>query len=149
MELEMGTMIIYLLAVTIGVLVTLTPIMNGNNTTHLGTIRVSFYHFSAAALTGLLFVLITHSSTYFPVLPKLPPHYFMGGLIGLMVMLLMNYYAIKIKAIHVAILPFLGQMSMGLLLDYFLLGIFDYKRLIGLIIVLLGLWIQAPKPQTV
>ena len=145
----MGMMIIYLLAVTIGVLVTLTPIMNGNNTVHLGTIRVSFYHFSAAALTGLLFVFITQSAVFFPVLPAVPTHFFMGGILGLMVMLLMNYYAIKIKAIHVAILPFLGQMSMGLLLDYFLLGIFDYKTLVGLVIVLLGLWIQAPKPQSV
>lgn len=143
----MEAIIIYILAISIGVLVTLTPIMNGNNTTHLGTIRVSFYHFSAAALTGLFFVFITQSVSLFPSLPTLPPHFFLGGLIGLMVMLLMNYYAVKIKAIHVAILPFLGQMSMGLLLDYFLLDIFDFKRLLGLIIVLLGLWIQAPKPM--
>jgi len=54
----------------------------------------------------------------------------------------MNYYAVRITAFHIAVLPFLGQMSMGLLLDYIIYNQFEFKTLIGLFIVLFGLTLQ-------
>ncbi|HAS73173.1 MAG TPA: hypothetical protein DCS67_03415, partial [Clostridiales bacterium UBA8960] len=51
-----------------------------------------------------------------------------------------------IKAIHIAILPFLGQMTMGLILDAFLFDTFNLKIVIGLIIVLIGLKVQTDIP---
>lgn len=134
---------IYLMAITIGVLVTVVPIMNGANTQILGTLKVSFYHYVSAFLTGLVaWFLYDHSLTV-SGLSGVPIQYYFGGILGLSVILLMNHYAIRIKAIHVAILPFLGQMVMGLLLDYWLFQIFNVKMIIGLLIVLCGLYIQS------
>ena len=133
---------IYGLAMIIGVLVTVVPIINGSNTKILGTIRVSFFHYFAAFITGIVFLIFTSSFGVLSKISAVPPQYFIGGILGLFVILLMNYYSVRIKALHVAILPFLGQMSMGLALDYFLFEKLDLKTILGLIIVLFGLYVQ-------
>lgn len=140
---------IYLLAVLIGVLVTVIPIMNGMNTKVLGTIRVSFYHYFSAFITGIAFLILTHSLGEIQKLPDAPIHYFFGGFLGLAAILLMNYYSVKIKALHIAILPFLGQMTMGLAIDYFIFDKMNTKTVIGLIIVLIGLYVQSDKKSNV
>lgn len=145
----MTLFIIYCLAVLIGVLVTVVPIMNGKNTQVLGTIRVSFFHYFAASITGVVFLWLTASLGEVTMLPDVPIHYFIGGLLGLSVILLMNYYSVRIKALHVAILPFLGQMTMGLALDYFLFDKLNVKTVIGLVIVLFGLYIQSEQKKKV
>lgn len=134
---------IYIMAITIGVLVTIVPIINGSNTQSLGTIKVSYYHYISAFITGLVAWFLYDQSLTISGLSHVPIHYYLGGILGLSVILLMNHYAVRIKAIHVAILPFLGQMVMGLLLDYWLFDIFNVKMIIGLIIVLCGLYIQS------
>ena len=140
---------IYSLAVLIGVLVTIVPIMNGKNTQVLGTIRVSFFHYFAASITGIVVLFMTASIGEVNMLPDVPIHYFIGGILGLSVILLMNYYSVRIKALHVAILPFLGQMTMGLALDYFLFDKMNLKTVIGLVIVLFGLYIQSEQKNVV
>lgn len=135
--------LIYLMAISIGILVTIVPIMNGANTQILGTIKVSFYHYISALITGIVAWFLYDQAMNLSGLAKVPLHYYMGGILGLSVILLMNYYAVRIKALHVAILPFLGQMVMGLLLDYWLFQIFNVKMILGLVIVLIGLYIQS------
>lgn len=138
----MSMIFIYILAISIGVFVTVTPIMNGANTKVLGTFRVSFIHYFSATLAGLVFLIFTSPIASIQKLPEMPLYYYLGGILGLSVILLMNYYSVRIKAIHIAILPFLGQMTMGLIIDAFLFDTFDIKTVIGLIIVLYGLKVQ-------
>ncbi|HSN66694.1 MAG TPA: DMT family transporter, partial [Fusibacter sp.] len=97
----------------------------------------------------IVFLWLTASMGEVKMLPDVPVHYFIGGLLGLSVILLMNYYSVRIKALHVAILPFLGQMTMGLALDYFLFDKLNVKTVIGLVIVLLGLYIQSEQKKKV
>jgi len=139
---NMSVILIYLMAMSIGILVTIVPIMNGANTKVLGTLKVSFYHYFAAFITGLFFLFATASFQSFWKISNVPLYYFLGGILGLFVILLMNYYTVRIKALHIAILPFLGQMTMGLILDYFLFDKFDLKTIMGLSVVLLGLLVQ-------
>jgi uncharacterized membrane protein YdcZ (DUF606 family) len=134
---------VYLLAISIGLLVTISPILNGRNSLVLGTFKTSFYHYFFAFVFGVVFMLLTFSQTSKAQLGQIPPHYFLGGLLGLSVILMMNHYAVRIKAMHIAILPFLGQMTMGFVLDYFLLGLLELKVIIGMIVVLVGLYIQS------
>lgn len=139
----MSTPIIYLLGIAIGVLVTVVPIMNGANTKVLGTIKVSYFHYLSAFVTGLVFLGLTTSFQTLWTIGEVPIHYFLGGVLGLSVILLMNYYSVRIKALHIAILPFLGQMTMGLILDYYLYDLLNLKTVLGLSVVLVGLMVQA------
>ncbi|MDH8677647.1 DMT family transporter [Fusibacter bizertensis] len=146
----MSSFIIYLFAISLGVLVTVVPIINGENTKQLGTFRVSLFHYFSAFIVGIMFYLVLNSSTPVYQLGQVPWHYYLGGVLGLSVILLMNYYSSRITALHISILPFLGQMTMGLILDYFLFNQLNFKTIIGLVIVLTGLYIQSsPTPLKV
>lgn len=134
---------IYLLAIFIGFLVTVTPIMNGRNSLVLGTIKTSFYHYFFALVTGMILMLILSPMVTGIELDNISIKYFMGGILGLSIIVMMNYYAVRIKAIHIAILPFLGQMTMGFFLDYLLFGNLDLKTILGMTVVILGLFIQS------
>ena len=113
-------MLLYLIAVLTGVIITITPILNGQNTLQMGSLRTAFFHNFSAVFSGMLFLVILSPLTItqnFQMLPNASPINFLGGLIGLMVILLMNYYSVRIKAIYISLLPFLGQVFMGLILD--------------------------------
>ncbi|GAB6106309.1 DMT family transporter [Fusibacter bizertensis] len=139
----MASFIIYIFAIILGILVTVVPIINGENTKTLGTFRVSMFHYLSALVVGMIFFLIFNSSTQPYQIGTIPLHYYLGGILGLSVILLMNYYSSRIIALHISILPFLGQMTMGLIIDYFLFKQLNYKTIIGLSIVLVGLYIQS------
>jgi len=54
----MNLLIIYGLAIVLGVLVTIVPILNGQNTLKFGSLRVSWFHFTAAFIVGLIALLL-------------------------------------------------------------------------------------------
>ncbi len=135
--------VIYLLAIFIGFLVTVTPIMNGRNSLVLGTIKTTFYHYFFALVTGIILMFLLSPILSGIEIDNISLKYFMGGILGLSIIVMMNYYAVRIKAIHIAIIPFLGQMTMGFFLDYLLFGDLDLKTIFGMSVVLLGLFIQS------
>ncbi|MBM7562679.1 DMT family transporter [Fusibacter tunisiensis] len=135
--------LVYLFAIFIGILVTVTPILNGRNTLAMGTFKASFNHYFTAFIFGILFLALLPGNALTALDVKVNPIYFAGGLLGLSVMLMMNYYSVRIRAMHIAILPFLGQMTMGFFLDYYLIGVLEIKVIIGMIIVLIGLYVQS------
>ncbi|OJV66021.1 MAG: hypothetical protein BGO41_08805 [Clostridiales bacterium 38-18] len=138
----MNFIIIYGLAIVLGVLVTIVPILNGHNTLKFGSLKVSWFHFAAALVVGLFALVIFGGQSEIQSLFSKPIWYYSGGILGTLVIICMNYYAVRITAFHIAVLPFLGQMSMGLILDYIIYNQFEFKTLIGLLIVLFGLTLQ-------
>lgn len=136
---------IYIIAIATGIMVNITPILNGENALKIGTLRTSFNHFLFAVLTGIVAFIILSPLSDLDKIRHISPVFLSGGFIGLFVVMLMNYYASRLEALYVAVLPFLGQMSMGLLLDYFVFDFFELTKVIGLVIVVLGIFIaKAP-----
>lgn len=134
-------------ALILGVLFIVAPILNGRNALSLGTFKASFFNYLSATLTAFIFLILFSNLESFKQLPTIPPHYFLGGLIGCVIILLLNYFTTKIKAFYIVILPFMGQMTMGLILDYMIMGSFETKRILGLIIICFGLYLQSEKKE--
>lgn len=132
-------MIYYFLAVLTGFFLTLTPVINGQNTLSVGSRNTSFYHFLSATLTGCILFLILGSFSDIKSIPTVNPIYFSGAALGLFVVTFMNYFSPKIEAIYISLLPFLGQMVIGMLIDMLMLDLFEIKKLVGISIVLLGI----------
>ncbi|MGX8797447.1 DMT family transporter [Fusibacter sp. JL298sf-3] len=130
---------IYILAIITGFFVNVTPIMNGVSTKAIGTYRTSLFHFFSAVVTGVLAFLLLSPMSDLGKISSISPVYLTGGFIGLFVVSLMNYYAPKLEALYVAVLPFLGQMTMGLVLDYFAFESFDIQKVFGMLIILVGI----------
>jgi len=137
------------LAFIMGILIVLAPILNGKNAASIGTIQTSFLNYFSAFITALLI-----SSLYTPNISSLslPPisTLYTGTLIGCVVILLLNWFTVKIKAFYIVVLPFIGQMGMGMFIDYLSSSQFDLKKIVGIALVIVGLLIQQrdKAPQT-
>ena len=134
------------LAFTLGILIIVTPIANGNNAVRIGNFGASFFNYLFATLTaGLIFVLTSSSKLLLQSVSQNPltlTNGLIGGTLGCFVLIGLNYVTPRIKAFQLVILTFLGQMGTAMLLDYFMLGIADFKRFIGLIFIAVGLLLQ-------
>lgn len=68
------------------------------------------------------------------------PFIYLGGAVGVLSWLLSNYLTPKLPAFLLTLLIFVSQLLTALLLDYLLSGLFSPGKLLGGLIVLLGLW---------
>lgn len=70
------------------------------------------------------------------------PWFFLGGAIGIVVVLLLNYSTDKMPAFHMTLILFAGQIFTGILLDAWMLQSFSGATLAGGIFATLGLSIN-------
>lgn len=130
-----------IIAALSGVSIIISRIINANLSSKIGTYQSTFYNF----LTGLLFsmILLFFSKEVFsssiPQLSSIPITAYLGGLVGVASISMSNLIAPKISAFYMAILVFVGQLFVGIVIDYFTLGEFSIAKVIGGIIVVIGL----------
>lgn len=130
-----------IIAALSGVSIIISRIINANLSSKIGTYQSTFYNF----LTGLLFsiILLFFSREVFsssiPQLSSIPITAYLGGLVGVASISMSNLIAPKISAFYMAILVFVGQLFVGIVIDYFTLGEFSIAKVIGGIIVVIGL----------
>lgn len=124
-----------------GVSTVISRIINANLSTKIGMYQSTFYNF----LTGLLFSIITllFSKESFinclPILTVIPITAYLGGLVGVASISISNFVAPKISAFYMALLIFIGQLFVGIIIDYFTLDILSIGKVVGGIIVVIGL----------
>ena len=124
-----------------GVSTVISRIINANLSTKIGMYQSTFYNF----LTGLLFSILTllfskeSFSDCLPILTAIPITAYLGGLVGVASISMSNLIAPKISAFYMAILVFVGQLFVGIVIDYFTLGEFSIAKVIGGLIVVIGL----------
>ena len=124
-----------------GVSTVISRIINANLSTKIGMYQSTFYNF----LTGLLFSILTllfskeSFSDCLPILTAIPITAYLGGLVGVASISMSNLIAPKISAFYMAILVFVGKLFVGIVIDYFTLGEFSIAKVIGGIIVVIGL----------
>ena len=135
-------MLIYILvAILSGVSIVVSRIINSRLGDEIGVFQSTFYNF----LTGLLFSMIIlffsseNVNISSEVLSSTPIIAYLGGLIGVISITLSNYVAPKISAFYMALLIFIGQLFTGIIIDYFTLGQLSLGKIIGGIIVCIGL----------
>jgi transporter family-2 protein len=66
-----------------------------------------------------------------------------GGVMGVAVVSSMNYIFPRVPAFHATLLAFIGQALAGLVMDFASEGIWDWRKLVGTLIVLAGLALNA------
>lgn len=124
-----------------GVSTVISRIINANLSTKIGMYQSTFYNF----LTGLLFSILTllfskeSFSDCLPILTDIPITAYLGGLVGVASISISNFVAPKISAFYMALLIFVGQLFVGIIIDYFTLDILSIGKVVGGIIVVIGL----------
>ncbi|MDZ5001606.1 EamA-like transporter family protein, partial [Clostridium perfringens] len=92
-------------------------------------------------ITSFLFFILTRDYINIGTssFSSVPFYAYLGGAIGILVVLLSNYTTPKVSSFSLSLLVFIGQLSIGILIDYFSYSTVSIGKLIGGLLILFGL----------
>lgn len=134
--------LIYLiLAILGGVSIVVARTINSNLATHIGIFQGTFFNYITGLLTSTIVFTISGSLLAVKDLgnSNIPIWAYVGGLIGIMVVTLSSLVATKISVFYLTIIMFIGQIFTGVLVDYFKEGNLSLSKILGGLIVAVGL----------
>lgn len=106
----------------------------------VGMIKGIFYNFFWATVSSFIAYFIleakTNSLFSFKVVPIL---YLIGGLIGIIINFIFNKAIPRVSSVYIVVIRFIGQLFLGIIIDYFYLNIFSLGKLLGLLFFGIGL----------
>ena len=134
-----------------GVIVTISRLFNSALGSHLGKINGSFVNHLVGTLFAAFLLLIGMGNGEIQF-HGIPPTYFIGGCLGVVLVALNNYAVPFIGAAAVTILMLFTQLLTSSLIDHF--GLFGGKvlnftplKLAGLILLVIGSFLVMRKPK--
>ena len=134
-------MLMILFSVLGGVLTTLSMVVSSTLGKKIGLIQSTIIHY-IGGLIGGVFILIGLGSKIAPSIAEMsnmPFYIFLGGVIGVMVVYTSNIVIPKIPVVYSTLLMFSGQMLCAIIIDAIVMKDFSILKLIGAIIVVLGI----------
>ncbi|GFP78435.1 DMT family transporter [Clostridium fungisolvens] len=132
-----------LLTVLGGAFVTLSMIINGKLAEKIGGLKGTLINYiTGLSFSLLLYIIIRSTGTAAPMteinINSIPIYAYLGGLLGVVVIVLSNKVIPKIPAIYSMVLIFVGQIVMGMVIDYFSFHKFSMGKFIGALFIILG-----------
>ena len=133
-----------LLSFAAGVNIVISRTLNAKLSDFTSVRMSTFYNY----LTGLIiaipvYFLLGNNEVVFTKFVISPNFYiYLGGIIGVCVVLLSNITVAKISAFYLSLLLFIGQVFSGILIDALISQAFSFQNLIGGILVAIGLCVN-------
>ncbi|MED1093106.1 DMT family transporter [Bacillus paramycoides] len=129
------------IAILVGVSIVVARIINANLATKIGIWEGTFFNYITGLFFSALFLIFSTDSLYISshTLQSIPFAVYLGGLVGVIVIVLSNYINPKISAFYLTLLIFIGQLFMGTVIDFLLSNELSIGKIVGGILVLLGL----------
>ncbi|WP_288221497.1 DMT family transporter [uncultured Clostridium sp.] len=130
-----------LLAVLAGVSVVISRIFNSIIAEEIGTLQGTFINYFTGLVTSFVLLLITKDyvnidlNNYYTI----PIYSYFGGIIGILVVVLSNYTIPRVSSFSLSLLVFIGQLSIGIFIDYFSNNGVSKSKIIGGVFILIGL----------
>lgn len=133
--------IVYIfLALIIGFLIVIATILNGKIAQRIGVANDVLINFFAGLLTSILVLLLFKNSIpSFSEILSIPKYYYLGGIVGLIVICLSNIIVPKIQAAYLVVLAFVGQILTSAVIDYLFFDLLSKGKIVGGIFILIGL----------
>lgn len=134
-------MLYIILAVLCGCITIIAMILNSHLAKEIGVLKGTLINYIVGLLSTILLLIIVKSSvdlslSCFTIIPFWA---LLGGLLGVIVVSVSNIVIPKIPTIYTTLLIFIGQLFTGLLIDYFRVGFISNGKIIGGLLILLGL----------
>lgn len=129
------------IAILVGVSIVVARIINANLAKKIGNWEGTFFNYITGLFFSMIFLIFSSDSIYISshTLQKIPFVVYLGGLVGVIVISLSNYITPKISAFYLTLLIFIGQLFMGTIIDFFMTSELSIGKIIGGILVLIGL----------
>ncbi|WML36993.1 DMT family transporter [Clostridium sp. OS1-26] len=127
-----------------GITIVINMMLNGKLAQNEGMINGVFINYLMATISSIMLcAFMMRSIPSYSSMVAVPLPYFLGGIIGVLTTYLFNIIVPKVPAVYVVILRFIGQMLTSAIIDYIYLGIFSKGKMIGGVLFLIGLIINA------
>lgn len=133
-------MIYILLAILAGVSIVVSRVINFSMADKIGVFQGTFFNYLVGLLFSIIFLAISNEILFIEnsLFKSIPWWAYLGGLVGVGVVVLSTYLTPKISAFYLTIFIFLGQLFTGVIIDYFTLEEFSVGKIFGGILVLAG-----------
>lgn len=127
-----------------GVSIVINMMLNGKLAQREGMINGVIINYLMATLSSIMLcAIMVNSMPSYSAIRSVPLPYFLGGLIGVLTTYMFNIIVPKVPAVYVVILRFIGQMLASAVIDYIYLDIFSKGKILGGMLFLIGLIINA------
>lgn len=126
-----------LCAFLMGVCIVLSRVYNFKLSNEIGIMGSTLFNYIVGLVVSTVFLVIRnehviHSMDTFKSIPWFA---YMGGLVGVFVVSLQSYSSKKLSAFYVTIFIFIGQLSLGMVIDHQ----FSVSKIAGCILVIIGM----------
>ena len=130
-----------LLAILAGVSVVISRIFNSKIADEIGTLQGTYINYFTGLIASIIFFILSKEyiniemSHYLDI----PIYAYLGGVIGILVVLLSNYTTPKVSSFYLSLLVFLGQLVLSILIDYYSYSTISIGKILGGVLIFLGL----------
>jgi len=124
-----------------GVTIVLSRVINYVLSDKIGIFQGTFFNYVLGLLGSIVLLLLSGESHRLFEINAYQGSWwaYTGGLVGVVVIALSSYLSSKISAFYLTLLLFVGQLFTGMLLDYLVANDFSIIKLLGGILVVIGL----------
>lgn len=130
-----------LLAIIAGVSIVLSRIINFNLADKIGVFQGTLFNYIFGLIFSGIFLVLSNENVFKEIntLGDIPWWAYLGGFVGVGVVALSTYITPKISVFYLTIFIFIGQLFIGGVIDYITLHELSMGKVIGGILVLVGL----------
>ncbi|MCY6483062.1 DMT family transporter [Clostridium aestuarii] len=134
-------MLYIILALISGCLVILSMVINSYLAKKIGVFQGTFVNYTVGLLFTTLILVFKNefANLSMSALSHIPFWAYLGGVIGVMVVVISNIIIPKIPAIYSTLLIFIGQLFTGLFIDHFTGNLISKGKIIGGFLIIAGL----------
>ncbi|MGX7024643.1 DMT family transporter [Vagococcus hydrophili] len=134
-------LIYFLLAFLAGVSIVIARIINAQLAGRIGLFESTYFNYLTGLGSSIIILLISGELLGFSIsnVEKIPYWAYLGGVLSILVVVLSSYITPKISVFYQTLFVFVGQLFVGMLIDYVLLQELSVNKIIGGSLVLCGL----------
>jgi len=134
-------MLYIILAILCGCITIISMIINSHLSREIGVFQGTLINYVVGLISTIFLIIIVRCpiSLSFDSYNKIPFWALLGGMIGVVVVASSNVVIPKIPTIYTTLLIFMGQLFTGIIIDYFRMGFISKGKIIGGILILLGI----------
>lgn len=134
-------LIYFLIAFLAGVSIVVARIINAQMAKKIGLFESTYFNYLTGLVSSIIILLISGELLGFSIsnVGKIPYWAYLGGVLSILVVVLSSYITPKISVFYQTLFVFVGQLFVGMLIDYVLLQELSVNKIIGGSLVLCGL----------
>ncbi len=122
-----------------GVTVVLGRMLNARLAEKIGTIQATVINYIVGIFFSILMLFILQRGFYYTSVDTPIPFWaYLGGILGIVIIMVSNYITPRVPAFYLTLLVFLGQFALGILIDWRESKEFSLLKLVGSLFVVAG-----------